>query len=458
MRMVRQTQQRNENAYSKEMNAMKKIIVAGAGHGGISAAATLAKNGYDVTVYEKEDRERLGHDWHDICDKPAFDFADIPLPPEDSYSPGYDMAYLNPSHSVKIVKPYSDPENLNMMIDRKKLSCHLINYAEECGVKFVFGAKINGPVTDGTKVTGITFTESGEEKTVYGDLVIDAAGMDSPVRRNLPEDFSIQNEISFDECFDVYRAYFINTTGDTTDPKYSVYFYHCGVPGMSWAITEPEFVDILVGKFGELTEDEINESIEEMRKLYPDMGDKIIRGGYRAKIPVRRTLSKIIADGYAAVGDSAAMTVPMNGCGIALSIKAGKILANTVISIKDEEYTTENLWKYQYKYFRFCGEKLLVVDKARQYFAKVNTETVNYCVESRILSEKEMEMTGGDFSAINLQYILEKIKAIAPKIHKMPAVIAQFRTLPSFNSVFNDMPKEYNEKDFEIWRKKYDRL
>ena len=31
----------------------KKIIVAGAGHGGITAAALLAKAGFDVTVYER---------------------------------------------------------------------------------------------------------------------------------------------------------------------------------------------------------------------------------------------------------------------------------------------------------------------------------------------------------------------------------------------------------------------
>ena len=35
----------------------KKIIVAGAGHGGIAAGALLAKNGFDVTVYEKQKRK-----------------------------------------------------------------------------------------------------------------------------------------------------------------------------------------------------------------------------------------------------------------------------------------------------------------------------------------------------------------------------------------------------------------
>ena len=44
---------------------MKKIIVAGAGHGGLTAAYNLSKNGFDVTVFEKGDREGLGYDWHE---------------------------------------------------------------------------------------------------------------------------------------------------------------------------------------------------------------------------------------------------------------------------------------------------------------------------------------------------------------------------------------------------------
>ena len=44
----------------------KKIIVAGLGHGGIAAAAMLAKRGFDVTGYEKKSEGTLGYDWTDI--------------------------------------------------------------------------------------------------------------------------------------------------------------------------------------------------------------------------------------------------------------------------------------------------------------------------------------------------------------------------------------------------------
>ena len=50
----------------------RKIIVAGGGHGGITAGMLLAQNGFDVTVYEKNSRDSMGHDWTDIFDKKAF--------------------------------------------------------------------------------------------------------------------------------------------------------------------------------------------------------------------------------------------------------------------------------------------------------------------------------------------------------------------------------------------------
>lgn len=60
----------------------KKIVVAGAGHGGVIAAAKLAKEGFDVTVYEKKKRENIGHDWED-----RFDFGQFWTPSKRTRCP-----------------------------------------------------------------------------------------------------------------------------------------------------------------------------------------------------------------------------------------------------------------------------------------------------------------------------------------------------------------------------------
>lgn len=52
---------------------MSRIVVVGAGHGGLIVAAKLAKSGFDVSLYEKNKESGLGHDWED-----RFDFSFLP--------------------------------------------------------------------------------------------------------------------------------------------------------------------------------------------------------------------------------------------------------------------------------------------------------------------------------------------------------------------------------------------
>ena len=107
-----------------------------------------------------------------------------------------------------------------------------------------------------------------------------------------------------------------------------------------------------MGKFGSegrLTQEEIDMSLSDFRELYPFMGNEIIRGGHSGVIPLRRMLPLLVCVGYACVGDSAGMTIPLNGCGITLSMKAGKLLSDAVIKAEDGELSAEALWQYEYE-------------------------------------------------------------------------------------------------------------
>ena len=51
---------------------MSKIIVAGAGHGGVVAAIKLAEAGHDVTIFEKSKEGCIGLPQSDVAEKSAF--------------------------------------------------------------------------------------------------------------------------------------------------------------------------------------------------------------------------------------------------------------------------------------------------------------------------------------------------------------------------------------------------
>ena len=118
---------------------MKRILVAGAGHGGLTAAYNLSKAGYDVTVIESKKRENLGYDWHDALEMSAFTESGIPCPPESMYTPGVQQVFTNPSATVKIPLPFIEGAGFNM--DRKVL----INYLD-VPVELTDGREVNAMV------------------------------------------------------------------------------------------------------------------------------------------------------------------------------------------------------------------------------------------------------------------------------------------------------------------------
>lgn len=92
-----------------------KIIVAGAGHGGLVATAILSKAGHDVTVIEKEKRESLGHDWEDRF---SFDLLREIIGeelPSDSWRYRGDCAFVSPDYKTRVVVNYTEENRQKVM-------------------------------------------------------------------------------------------------------------------------------------------------------------------------------------------------------------------------------------------------------------------------------------------------------------------------------------------------------
>ena len=431
---------------------MKKIIVAGAGHGGLAAAALLAKQGYEVTVVEARKRAEMGHDWHDVMAKSSLGDAGFSQP-EDAFKSFTNTSYLSPSQQTEIVEPYKVSE-WSGYIDRKFLLKHLIKEAEEAGVTFRFGESVVSVACDCEKVTGIRALARGRIKEYAGDLVIDAAGIDSPVRRTLPGTFGVKNEISPKETFYTWRGYFENTEGKLSDPTNRVFFYHNGRPGMDWAITDEAFVDILVGGFQPIDQEDVDKALEDFRGLYPYMG-KMIRGGQFVKIPLRRTLPQIVANGYAAVGDSAAMTEPLSGSGINLSLWAGKNLADAVIAAGEDALTVEKLWPYQYRYYQEHGNRQISNDVIKSILNNLTAKDVDFLLDAKILTLKEI--ASGGIPQYKAKEILDKLNLIKkPKI--IPGMARALSHLTQIDAVCAKMPEEYDAHKVAVWEKAYEAL
>ena len=434
---------------------MRNILIAGAGHGGLVAGSILARQGYDVTVLEAGKREEMGWDWHDMMVLSVFDDAGMERLPEKYILPAIPMSYYSPDKKGRIVTPVNANPDL-VYVDRKGLSAHLLGQAEKNGVKLKFGVKVLCSVVENGRVVGVV-AENGKKKVRYeADLVIDAAGMDSPVRKSLPQVCGVQNIIPDSQTFFVYRAYFERPEGLEDKDPYGVYLFHCGNKGMDWAIVDENFVDLLIGSFGRIDDTIINNALADFKEEFHLQGKKIIRGGVIGKIPLRSTLPKFVCDGYAAVGDSAAMTEPMSGSGITLSMEAGIQLAECVLHIGDGDFSTENLWEYEYNYLKTNGLRYLGDENLKNTLRLLSADDIDYFINNGIIGEAELK--SGGIQIKDASDAINKIMKFIPKANVLPKLSSILIKNNVAAEVKKLLPEHYDEEKFLAWQKKYNKI
>ncbi len=433
----------------------RKIIVAGLGHGGIAAAALLAKRGFDVTVYERKSEGTLGYDWTDIFAPAALGFAEIPMPPEDKYEYKEHMTFFAPTAKRSLTQRVPD-DKLEIKMDRKDIYAHLISHAEKCGVKIVYDCEVFAPLTLGNRVVGI--------KTSLGyfqaDLVIDACGINSPVRTSLPSSMGIEKHVRRNEKITIYRAFYNKASDEDVKAKFRVMLFAGGEKTVSWVASEEEHTDLLVGKFEEFSLEWLEEYADFLLQTSPRLGKERVRGGQFVEIPVRHPLSVMVGDGYAAIGDSAFMTVPLIGSGIANSLKAARMLADTVSKDTSHSFSAETLWNYQVRYYKELGAGLAPLECVKYLLLNLTTDELDYCFDSGLLNEDNITMTA-DFTSLydlfkfDIPDLILKGKCAIKNKKLLKKIIGCGTEIAQVTAVCAAIPKKWDRKKVMQWAKAY---
>ncbi len=436
---------------------MKKIIVAGGGHGGIAAAALMAKNGLDVTVYEKNGADCMGYDWTDIFAPDSLELIGLSLPDEDLFEYKTDMTFYSTNEKIAINQDVP-PDELEIKMERRDIYKYIIDYAVSCGVKFQYGYTIVAPIVEGTRVVGIK-TDKGD---IYGDLIIDACGCESPVRRGLPKIWHIQRTPRKNEKFYVYRAFYNKNEGAIADDKYKVCLLPEGITGIGWVASEEEYTDLLIGRFEPFDIDEANRTADYFRAKNPTLGIDLVRGGDFVQIPVRQPLSVMVCDGYVAIGDSAFMTVPIIGSGIANSFRAAKILSETVVADTEQEYSGKTLWNYQYRFYKELGAGLAPLAVVKLLLTKLKPEQLDYIFENGILTSKEMTITAKSTSFMDFFHFSPDLPLRGFSIIKdadlLQKMLGAGKTMAQVVAICAKIPKKYEKAKVLSWAWKYDQI
>lgn len=433
-----------------------KIIVAGGGHGGIATAMLLAKRGYDVTVYERNPKSKMGYDWTDIFDRKGWTAIGLPLPDKSKYNLKQDMTFYGPAMETALTQ-HTEEDKKEIQMERSDIYAHLIEHAEQAGVKFQYEQNIEGPLFFGNRVVGIK-TDKGE---YLADLIIDACGLNSPVRRGMPASTGIQNNPIEYEQFYIYRAFFNKACEVEEHNKFKVILLPNNELGISWVATEEEHTDVLIGRFKPFDREYAMNQIELLREGNPSIGTEILRADDFANIPVRQPLGVLVADGYAAIGDSGFMTVPVIGSGIANSLKAAKILADAISNDCSASYSAETLWTYQKNFYKEIGAALAPLACVKLLLTRLEGPELDYIFAKGILNAEDMTIDadstslGAMLGGMSMDDIKTKLSGLVNNKVILSKVVKMGLQLARATAVTAAMPTTYNRKTILRWVEEY---
>lgn len=366
---------------------MAKICIAGAGVAGVVCAYYLAKGGIDVVVFDKNDYQHLTYDWHDDIEKTAWQEAGLPTPPVPCFDKR-SWAFVPPLGGNAIPAPQQEASDSSIM--RRPLLHHLIDMAEKAGASFVYSTPVS-PLIKGDKLIGLI--AGGHE--IACDLVVDCTGVNSIIRSSLPQCYGITPTIASGDTFCAYRGFFSRTPGVEVPPELtnSVHLRHKGYPGISWCIADPTQaeVDILIGQVGKLEDARLQELLADLVANHPIIGNKATLGARKAIIPIRYPLLRMVGDGYVAIGDSAFMTIPLLGSGIAAGALAGRILGETIVG--RQSVSPQALWHYQVAFYRAVGARFCGVDVLKRWLLSADAKDVQWLLTSGVLSQQDLLTT-----------------------------------------------------------------
>ena len=438
---------------------MSHFLIAGAGHGGLTAALWLARAGHGVTVLERRAEAELGYDWTDVVEPGIFAMNGFTRPDEGVFTRACWNTILGPSKQSPVRPPWKFCREMH--IDRKRLLRLLIEDCRAAGVAFEFEVNITGPLVRGKRVVGLK-TGQGE---YHADMVIDAAGAFSPVRSNMPEETLADRELLPRQVYYAWRGIFERNPGPDPEDLNKTYLMHMGRQSMAWVITEDNYMDVVTGQLGrEQSPEEFASALADLRADNPLLGEKLLRGGQVGIVPVRRPFAVFVADGYAAVGDSAAMPDPLGASGINIAMNAGKLLADVILQDATGQYTAKHLWNYQYTFFTWSPPSDIPESTgAKTAVQKCDTEAMKTALLAMPPEHIDLLFTRGiiNFEMAFLGHPLSNLDALkifARNLHHMPLLVRLVKMVlaqEQIKKVAASIPAVYDREAIIAWKAKY---
>ncbi|WP_455392604.1 FAD-dependent monooxygenase [[Eubacterium] cellulosolvens] len=431
------------------------VIVVGANVAGSSMSYNLAKAGLKVAMLDLLASDKIGSiSCGDGLDVHEFKRLGLEVPEGDFvYGDVIRGRVIAPDGKASL-----SAQGKIKAVHRYHFCQHLKDHAMDTGVEFIAPARAIAPVISKNYVKGLKYKLKTEVKGITKELkskvLVDASGLNAVIRRQLPSDWWVTEPV---EKKDIAVCYKESREFTKPLPKKFIHGYfssEIAPGGFYWVATRSRTL-VNVGLGINLMYQPLSPKQQLYNKILPkhDFLNKsrvIWKGG--GMVPRRRPLECMVANGFVAAGDAAAMVNPMSGGGIGPSVYAGKLGGKIITSaIENGEYTIEKLWDYNFEYNTNYGPVQAGNFILRTTIESLSDIQINALLGAELFTEKEI-IEVIESGKLELGF-LSKLKKLG-KLAKHPKILLRLRSLyknmETARKMYSEYPKDIS--GFLSWR------
>ena len=363
------------------MNHSYDVVVVGAGCAGALASSRIASNGFSVLLVDRRREAEICRPTRDIVEEAALREAGV--------ASGIDLESRQVT-SVEAISPDTATSILLKdvplrVVDRGPICHRLLDEARDAGVQVLTECVVGAAEVDRGFATGVS-TDRGSFSC---RLLVEASGLERVLCRDIPKGMGIPRRLRTSDHVSAYVETRQLNEDSPGIPAAGTVRYHLGhFGGFNWThFAQDGTIDVGTAVQDVKGAPDPRDIVLGYVRSSPPIGEKVLlRVGGR--VPTRRPLSTMVANGMMLVGDAACQAAPLllRGMGGAL-VGAFMLAATAVRALQAGDVSAAGLWSYNHDYMHARGADMAALDCMRLFMQKLTEKEFSWCMARKVIDE-----------------------------------------------------------------------
>jgi geranylgeranyl reductase family protein len=438
------------------------VIVVGAGTGGCLAAKTTAEAGLKVCLIERKKREEIGEK---ICgdamgehhlknlglEKPQNGELEKRIEGIKIYSPDLETVFT-----------IAHEDFVGYLLNRRLFGQWLLKMALDEGAILLDSTQCLEPTIEKGFVTGVSAKnlKTGKNVQLRGKVVLDATGFLAVIRRKLPKQMGIENEVANEDVEACYRE-IRQLRQEAENTKYCEIYFNQNVTPGGYAWIFPKTGAKVNAGLGICMRGDFPNPKKQFYKhilTKPMFEGSLLLNGGAWYDPTRKPLDNMVGNGIAIIGDAACLVNPIHGGGIGPSMLSGYLAGKTIVeALEKGDVSQKSLWPYNRKYMEMYGTKQAGLDVFRMLLLTSRDEDLSYGMKCRLLTEEDVLKAGlGEDFRLNITETAKRVFRGLGRLRFLNKLRLTANLIKQVQAHYRNYPE--TPENFEGWRIKTEAL